>query len=598
MTASDSVERKGALAECGVNSSKKTRILEVTLPISCLSPTLTAGRLTYADIVSRRKTNFPRKDIYEILSQESYLTSLDKLTFYILQQFILHNEVCFPEKQDGASYSASEYDVLSQVFIHSDLIPFRLTGNRAIPLAPSDYTEAASQNPRHGIVKRLRRIENHPTLPSSLITVQSDVADLRSASCWANNTVCQGSSFNNLHNAELSALGEAYERYCVNIIDPYKVVIGSANSLKRNGLTPVNPSDFVLFTPEQIHNFGGRFEGFHNETVTTWTTGKTFKGEEKLVPVSMVFVNHRRLQKLGDYPLPHINAPAYAGISAGRTVTSACVNALQELMERHATMCWWHNPPHGVRLSVEKDSFIGNLVTEFENKGNVVSIVNIENRFHVPIYAATVLNVESGIVNTGFGCRLTNEAAILKALTEACTLQAGSFDLLNPSGELFMAIERGELWEGIAKPWRQDRRYLDYYLSDFSTMNDLMLQQQVYLDWRLLSRVRPWLFPQQTARGYFYPDCHFENLDDELNYYVKILDSMSLEPVMIDVTSPDVQTLQISVIRVIVPGLVPNFAVGDLHLGNHVIQNEPVLLGYQKEPTSLDKLNVYPLPHC
>ncbi len=551
----------------------------------------------YSDIETRRKTNFPRQDIYEIRSKEPYLTSLDTLTSHILNKYIEHQEIWFPEKIDGAAYITSEYDYTSQAFYHSELIPFRLTGSKPLEVAPSNYSELASQNPRHGIIKTLRRIKNHESLPSSLVTVQSDVADLRFASPWANNTVCQGSTFDDLRSAELSALGEAYERYCVNIIDLEKVVKGSATSLRNDGLTPVDPTDFILFSPEQLHTFNNRFEKFDEETVTTWIKGQSFQGKERLVPVSMVFVNHRRLKKFGDYPLPHINAPAYAGISAGKTAISACINALQEIMERHATMCWWHNPAHSSSLSIPKDSSVAQLIEEFENKGNRVSIVSIENRFQIPIYAATVLNTESGIVNTGFGCRPTNESAILKALTEACTLQAGSFDLLNPHGELFKAIERGELWEGIAKPWRKDRRYLDYYSSDFSTLNDLMLQQQVYLDQRLLSRVEPWLFPTQTSE-YSYPDHHFKSSDDELDFYLTTLDSMSLEPIMVDVTSPDVQSLQISVIRVLVPGLVPNFAVGDLHLGKQAIQYEPVLLGHQPEPTPLNQLNINPLPHC
>lgn len=181
----------------------------------------------YSDIETRRKTNFPRQDIYEIRSKEPYLTSLDTLTSHILNKYIEHQEIWFPEKIDGAAYITSEYDYTSQAFYHSELIPFRLTGSKPLEVAPSNYSELASQNPRHGIIKTLRRIKNHESLPSSLVTVQSDVADLRFASP-ANNTVCQGSTFDDLRSAELSALGEAYERYCVNIIDLEKVVKGSA----------------------------------------------------------------------------------------------------------------------------------------------------------------------------------------------------------------------------------------------------------------------------------------------------------------------------------------------------------------------------------
>lgn len=597
VTASDSIQRKDRLAEIAVSQTYMTRILEVSLPISCLSPTLTKGGLSYSDIESRRKTNFLQQDVYNIKSSSAHLTSIDGLMLYVLWQYAENREIWFPVKVDGRCYSTSEYDFKSHAFYHSQLVPFRLTGLNDLPTAPHMYSDLESQNPRHGIIKKLRRIKNHESLPASLITVQSDVADLRFGTDWANNTVCQGSTFNDIRSAELSALGEGYERYCANIIDLTKIYKGNVNSLFDEGLRTVNPTDFVLFTDEQLRKFNGRFEKFTENTETTWIKAKSFNGEQILVPVSMVFVNHRRLKGFGNYPLPRINSPAYAGISAGKTVTSASVNALQEIMERHATMCWWHNPSNNPGLSIPKRGPISDLVKEFQRKGNQVSIVGIENRFRIPIYAATVLNSESGVINTGFGCRPTNEAAIFKALTEACTLQTGSFDLLNPDGELFKAIERGELWEGIAKPWKADRKYLDYYSPDFTTMNDLMLQQQVYLDQRLLPRVECWLFPSQKC-DYLYPDIHFKSDSEELNYYLSLLQNMGLEPIVVDVTSPDVRTLKISVVRVIVPGLVPNFAVGDIHLGKGTIQYEPVLLGQRETPTPIDQINYNPLPHC
>lgn len=78
----------------------------------------------------------------------------------------------------------------------------------------------------------------------------------------------------------------------------------------------------------------------------------------------------------------------------------------------------------------------------------------------------------------------------------------------------------------------------------------------------------------------------------------KELHNLGLEPLFVDVTTPDVRTLGICVVRVIVPGLVPNFAVGDIHLGREIIQTEPVLLGHTTEATQVSKLNLNPLPHC
>ncbi|MDO4909883.1 MAG: YcaO-like family protein [Corynebacterium sp.] len=597
VTASDRDERKGELSQAALEHFQRVRLLEVSLPVSCLGPVFTKSGVSYEDLRLRRMTNFPNTRVYEIYSTHLTVSSLDQLIPHVLQAFLTRNCVKFSADETGFEYITVEYDFAADEFYTSELIPFHLVGESDLAPAPFNFADIQSQNSRHGIVKKLRRIKNHDSLPNSLITVQSDVADLRFATDWANNTVCQGSTFSDVRKAELSALGEAYERYCVNIIDTERLIKGSAKTLGNLGLDVVNPGDFVAFDAEQSQIKRGRFEVFDDDTETTWIDARDYEGKAVLVPVSMVYVNHRYLKRIGDFPIPPVNSVAYAGISAGHTWAFACVNALQEIMERHATMCWWHNPPKDLGTVLPETGVFPGLIKEFEDRGNAVSIVGIKNRFELPIYAATLYNSDARIVNTGFACRLTNEEAILKALTEACTLQAGSFDLLRPDGELFKAIEREELWEGAARPWREDRQYLDYYSADFAEMNDLMLQQQVYLDPRLLERVSPWIFPEEKT-GFLYPDTELDSYEAEYEFYIKKLTDLGLRPVFVDVTTPDVRALGIFVVRAIVPGLVPNFAVADLHLGKGTLQFEPVVLGQATNPTAFEDLNINPLPHC
>lgn len=600
VVSTDSVNRKLQLSSYAMTLVKRVRVLEVSYPVSTLGPVLsTQNGFSFSSIDSRRKMNFPSPQIYEIITQDAFCSSISEIMIPVLQAYLKHEQEFFPKYSQNMDCLTVDYNILQKSFYQSELIPFEEVNDGASFEAPYAYSDSRSLNDKYGIVRKLRRIKNHDSLPQSLITIQADVADLRFATDWANNTVCQGSTFNDLESAKMAALGEGYERYCANIIDTRRLVVGSQKFLKCENINAIDPNEFILFSKQQLLNHSTRFKQFDESTITTWVDGKTQAGEYVYVPISMVYVNYRRVQRKGNYPIPLINSPAYAGISAGDSIESACINAFQEIIERHATMCWWHNPAYDGRTCIDTAEYpkIIALIDEFKQRGNEVSIVGISNRFRIPVYAVTLHNIENGIINTGFACRFNNEQAILKALTEACTLQAGSFDLLNPHGELFKAIGRKELSKNVAKPWIKSRNYLDYYSKDFSEMTDLMLQQQVYLDQRLFPRVERWLIPSHESST-LYQDKIFSNTRDEFDAYISKFSEYGLEPIIVDLTTKDVDSLGVKVVRVIVPGLIPNFAIGDIHLGKQALQNEPVLLGHQSKATPLAKLNLNPLPHC
>ena len=116
-----------------------------------------------------------------------------------------------------------------------------------------------------GIITRLRTIEHHEALPKCITTVQSDVTDIRVISEWSNNTVCQGSAIEDEDEARRAAVGEAIERYCVNVIDSEPIVIGSYDDILSSGRNPVPPESFVLFSSEQYTQAAFRFTLLRSE---------------------------------------------------------------------------------------------------------------------------------------------------------------------------------------------------------------------------------------------------------------------------------------------------------------------------------------------
>src|SRR2546423_4387733 len=89
--------------------------------------------------------------------------------------------------------------------VEMDPVAFLFTSHPILPLPDRQLHANASENvakgssqvlldERTGLITHLQRIEHHPSVPSSLTTVQSHVADMNRLYPWANNTVCQGST--------------------------------------------------------------------------------------------------------------------------------------------------------------------------------------------------------------------------------------------------------------------------------------------------------------------------------------------------------------------------------------------------------------------
>lgn len=449
-----------------------------------------------------------------------------------------------------------------------------------------------------GIITRLRRIQHHPALPPLISTVQSDVTDIRVISPWSNNTVCQGSTVRNPLEARRAAVGEAVERYCVNVLDMDRVVVSSYDALASEGLHPVAPEKFVLFSDEQYANPGCRFERLTRSTVIPWFPAKNIsRQDDALVPLSMVYVNYNRAgtlagRKVDSFPL--VNPVPYAGIAAGVDTEGALVNGLEEIIERDATMIWWHSRPTLNRVTIRRDA-VEEVADSFTERGFSLSFFLLPSEFKIPVIAAVLENRQYRTCNIGFSCRPTIEDAALKAITEASTLFDGAVDLLNPNGRMYRSIANKELSPRMALPWRGDRKYLDTIEWDYNRVTDLMIQQHINLDPRAAELRAPHLDrPVQPLDE----DLVNEGESRTVGFYRDRLERHGFEVFAADVTTKDILACGGNVLRAIVPGLVPNFAAGDITLGKDRILNTYFEIGLHSRPQRVEELNFFPLPHA
>ena len=413
---------------------------------------------------------------------------------------------------------------------------------------------------------------------------QADVADIRAVTSWANNVLCQGSAFDDAVSAQRAAVGESVERYCGNILDTLPVKHGSYAQLRRAGVPALDPRRLVLYSDRQYAAPGFPFVPLDADLPVHWVPGRSaLSGHEVWVPASLVYVNWYSADVAA---APPTNFCAFAGIAAGPSLDFAVMSAIEEVVERHATMVWW--------LNGQPLSRVEGVSAPAAAAGTRASFVHLDNEFGVPVAAAIVHDDHDSLVNVGFSARPDFASAASKALTEAYTLQEGSRDLLHADGLHWRVMTEGELNGRAFKPWRADRRYLDDFRTDMHDCDDLMVQQQVYLDPRAGELMRPLLEPVASRSLASVPRLAQRSRAT----MTAALERADIEPIVVDITTPDVASAGLAVVRVLTPGTIGNAPAAFPFLGHGRVQRIAVELGWRDEPLAESEVNLFPLPHA
>lgn len=439
-----------------------------------------------------------------------------------------------------------------------------------------------------GIVTGIRRIEHNVRLPRGLVSVQVDVASCSRVSQWDDVISCQGSTWGDEEGARLAALGETAERYAANRHDTRPLVVSTHRRLAAAGLRPLEPDSLVLYSGAQYATPGFPASPFLPDTELEWVEGwSETRGEAVWVPASLVYTNWRKGRRIHE---PIIHMSPFAGVAAGPSKEFALVSAIEELVERHATMLWWLNGfvfdglvlPREVRALWE------------ECPDQEASVIPLPNEFDIPVAAGVVRDHRDGLLNVGFAARGNILDAGLKAWSEAITLQEGSRDLLDPASLHLKAIREGVVPAGAMKPYREDRLYGDDFRPDFSDCTDLMAQQQVYLDPRNQERVCRLVAPQRTVDPAALPSLRERSFGE----YRSRIEGRGFEIISVDITPPDIASLGLYVYRVVIPGLIGNAAAAYPLLGGGRVFDIPVELGWAERPLAPSEMNRMPLPHA
>lgn len=445
---------------------------------------------------------------------------------------------------------------------------------------------------RLGLIKRVLRSAIPPELPRAYVAYGADVADTQRFGAWQADRVALGATFYDHERARQAAIGEAVERYCGNWI-PANLKRATYRELRNAGIAAIDPAACVLYSEQQYRQRGFPFVPFTHDLPVRWAPGRDLhSGEPVLLPASLVYINYF----LGPYAdEPPTNFIMYAGIAAGPDRAAAERSGLEELIERDATMIWWLSGSPTTLIDHRDTPLVAAALQPTSDNGMIdYHLFAVPNAFGLPVLGAMVEDRQHELLAIGFACRPDPTAAALKALAEAVHLRMFSHGLLTADGDVWQAMESG-IFDGRAyKPFRADRSYRDAFRADFHDVTDLGAHAQIYLDPRMRVHVERIL--QAPARQMLQSVRQHASAQARQTLLDRLAE-WGLRAYSVDVTTPDVAAAGLCVVRVLVPGLYPNFPAAFPTLGGRRLYEEPALLGWL--PNTLDErqINLVPLPH-
>jgi ribosomal protein S12 methylthiotransferase accessory factor len=360
--------------------------------------------------------------------------------------------------------------------------------------------------------------------------------------------------------AASAAVGEALERYSATYVPHERLVVATAHEL---GNVAVEPSRFGLFSERQLAAPGFPFRPFTDGTRVAWIEGRELPGgRAAYLPAELVYLG--RASAPG---IPPIGYSTSSGLACDRRPETATVKAMLELLERDAFMLVWVN-----RLSLPLISAAEELpgIDAFERTGLAFAGVDLSVVHRLPCVLGVVRAPEGvpGALGVGAAAAPRAGPAWWKALAEAFSTRAAGVKL-----ELLDPDSRGR---PILTFDDHIRRYADHRAA----------QTTAFLD----------ASTERTPAGSI-PPLEGDGPDDWLPALCRRIEAAGSGAYAVDVTAPDVAELDLSVIRVVAPGLV---ALDSAHsarfLGGRRLYTAAAALGLRPAPAGEDDLNPEPHP--
>jgi ribosomal protein S12 methylthiotransferase accessory factor len=366
------------------------------------------------------------------------------------------------------------------------------------------------------------------------------------------------------------ALGEGVERYCASVYDPASFLLASYEELRRWRLHAVAPRDFALYSPSQYSREGFMPRAFTEDLKVSWTCGCSLTtGRDTYVPASLVYVPYRYESKANLLCFPNTS-----GLCCSSSLAEAILGGVCEVIERDASMCCWMNQLPSPPLRAESTSWLAaTLADRICGCDFDLRLHDITTDIRVPtVLAMLVDQAHEGVaVAVGTATRLTLEQAVLKAVLEAAQVRRW----LKQNN----ARSRPAVQDDFS-----DVRDFDDHMRLFGRRESLR-----YIDFLSSVRVEKSVATEDPP--------YMRDVTSQLRHCLDVVMELGLDVIVVDVTQPDIASLGVHVVKVLIPGLTNINADHNYPLlGGSRLYSVPRLLGYRDADRTEAELNHVPHP--
>ena len=388
---------------------------------------------------------------------------------------------------------------------------------------------AALVNQRHGIITSLLEEVEHPAARGLFVfnamTVDCKAIMLnpthQQMKTERHSLAGSGAAFDRA-SALWAAFGEAVERYSAAIYDEEQLHYASEYDLKD---AAVSLDDFILYSPEQYAQNDLEFSAPDKHAVRAWSSAINLAHPSHLlyVPAQMVYLGMRVKQKA-----EIVSQSSSTGLACGMHIDRVMLSGLCEVIERDAFAAMWQMryAPRRLHLTDLTMAMLLPGVREILLKADLdITLWDITTDIGLPVVLSLARNRQKATMSFGASAHLDIHQAINKAVTESMHGYIWAHSIL-----------AGDLPIPDADAIQQPGDHFAYYLRRERQDNLAFLfenQERISSD-----------------------DSSLRQLAD-IDALIQRLDHLGYQPLISDVTSPDIGALGFHVIRALIPGLQP-----------------------------------------
>ncbi|KZN64843.1 hypothetical protein N473_13700 [Pseudoalteromonas luteoviolacea CPMOR-1] len=245
--------------------------------------------------------------------------------------------------------------------------------------------------------------------------------------------------------AKMSAIGECFERYAAfyqgneqSFIAPYSAIADKAfRPEELNSLSHQQKQNYKTINyPSKSSD--SRYNNFTTQEHSHWYPGISLTSNTvKYFPLNYVFAD-----------APHgFNYSSWTsnGCAAGQTIEEAALQGIFEVVERDAIAIWWYNKlvlPN-VDLNTVDKGVIAALNSDLGLDWQC-QLLDATHDIDIPVYIAIARNAKTHECIFGFGCHLSPNIAIERAISEMCQVldvkdkHSAMFDFKSLENEAFL----------------------------------------------------------------------------------------------------------------------------------------------------------------